>query len=225
MAKCNPDITDKIDLLAKLSKLNNRLKTTPNNLAKNVKTLIKMSKINANKCASRRIIQYQDDSIETTSEELSETSGEEWSEESSNESTSDSEDSFIDKDDDNESSVEELIQKRRKQGKLTEEPIPGTSKESTNKEKTWKDKCLQVINEIIRDPRSRSFRTLPDPLKYPRYYQKISIHLDLTSVKEQLLCDNYDTVYEFCEDMKTIFENSIEFYNKKTKISNQPKVC
>src|SRR5699024_5686836 len=43
--------------------------------------------------------------------------------------------------------------------------------------------------------------------------------MDLTTVKEQLLADIYDSPAEFCKDMRLIFSNSKQFNtNKKSRI-------
>ncbi len=58
-----------------------------------------------------------------------------------------------------------------------------------------------------------------DPIQYPTYEQMIDTPMDLTTVKEQLLADIYDSPADFCKDMRLIFSNSKQFNtNKKSRI-------
>lgn len=55
------------------------------------------------------------------------------------------------------------------------------------------------------------------------YYQVIDTPMDLRTVKEDLLGDNYETPHEFCKDIRLIFQNSKNYNtNKRSRVS---KIC
>lgn len=91
--------------------------------------------------------------------------------------------------------------------------------ESSYRPKTWKQNCLELLNYILEREDSSPFRSPVDPIQYPDYSQVIDTPMDLTTVKEQLISDLYDSPLEFHKDMKLIFFNSKSYNtNKKSRI-------
>jgi hypothetical protein len=91
--------------------------------------------------------------------------------------------------------------------------------DSLNKPKTWKQNCRELLDYMLEREDSSPFRSPVDPIQYPDYSQVIDTPMDLTTVKEQLLADLYDSPNEFCKDMRLIFQNSKSFNtNKKSRI-------
>ncbi|KAH9415597.1 Bromodomain and WD repeat-containing protein 3, partial [Dermatophagoides pteronyssinus] len=85
--------------------------------------------------------------------------------------------------------------------------------------KTWKQLCRELIDQIFELPDSEPFRAPVDPIIYPNYAHIIDTPMDLTTVKEQLLADIYDSPQDFAKDMRLIFTNSKQFNtSKKSRI-------
>lgn len=85
--------------------------------------------------------------------------------------------------------------------------------------KTWKQLCRELIDQIFELSDSEPFRAPVDPIIYPNYAHIIDTPMDLTTVKEQLLADIYDSPQDFAKDMRLIFTNSKQFNtNKKSRI-------
>jgi len=85
--------------------------------------------------------------------------------------------------------------------------------------RTWQQNCRELINHILEREDSTPFRSPVDPIQYPDYSKVIDTPMDLSTVKEQLLSDMYDSPNEFCKDMRLIFQNSKSFNtNKKSRI-------
>lgn len=52
------------------------------------------------------------------------------------------------------------------------------------------------------------------------YYQTIDTPMDLRTIKEDLLGDNYKTPYDFSKDMRLIFQNSKNYNtNKRSRVN------
>ncbi|OTF70515.1 hypothetical protein BLA29_004885 [Euroglyphus maynei] len=85
--------------------------------------------------------------------------------------------------------------------------------------KTWKQLCRELIDQVFELPDSEPFRAPVDPILYPNYAHIIDTPMDLTTVKEQLLADIYDSPQDFAKDMRLIFANSKQFNtSKKSRI-------
>lgn len=83
----------------------------------------------------------------------------------------------------------------------------------------WQQNCRDLLDYLFDLQDSGPFRSPVDPIQYPTYEQLIDTPMDLTTVKEQLLADIYDSPSEFCKDMRLIFSNSKQFNtNKKSRI-------
>ena len=83
----------------------------------------------------------------------------------------------------------------------------------------WKQNCRELIDFMFDLQDSEPFRAPVDPIQYPNYSHVIDTPMDLTTVKEQLLADIYESPIEFAKDMRLIFSNSKSFNtNKKSRI-------
>lgn len=83
----------------------------------------------------------------------------------------------------------------------------------------WQQNCRDLLDYLFDLQDSSPFRSPVDPIQYPTYEQLIDTPMDLTTVKEQLLADIYDSPTDFCKDMRLIFSNSKQFNtNKKSRI-------
>lgn len=92
-------------------------------------------------------------------------------------------------------------------------------KNKAGSNRSWKQSCRELLDLIFQCEDSNPFRSPVDPIQYPDYNTVIDTPMDLTTVKEQLLSDMYDSPQEFSKDMKLIFENSKRYNtNKKSKI-------
>lgn len=58
-----------------------------------------------------------------------------------------------------------------------------------------------------------------DIIEYPEYYQQIETPVDLGSIREDLLGDNYSSVQGFHKDMMHVFSNSKRFNTERSAVS------
>lgn len=84
--------------------------------------------------------------------------------------------------------------------------------------KCWKHYCRELLDDIFRKEDSVPFRSAVDPIIYPDYIHVIDTPMDLSTVKEQLLADNYESLNDFAKDMRLIFSNSRQFNTKKKSL-------
>lgn len=57
---------------------------------------------------------------------------------------------------------------------------------------------------------------------FPDYLQVVDTPMDLQTVKEELLCGNYQNPMEFAKDMRQIFHNSRSYNtNQFSRVSSQ----
>ncbi|UXI21639.1 hypothetical protein NH340_JMT07582 [Sarcoptes scabiei] len=90
---------------------------------------------------------------------------------------------------------------------------------SKSESKNWKQLCRELIDHMFDLHESEPFRAPVDPIMYPNYSHVIDTPMDLTTVKEQLLADIYDSPSDFAKDMRLIFSNSKTYNtNKKSRI-------
>ncbi|XP_013385977.1 bromodomain and WD repeat-containing protein 3 [Lingula anatina] len=83
----------------------------------------------------------------------------------------------------------------------------------------WKEQCAQLLDVIYDCDDSEPFRHPVDPLDYADYANIIDTPMDLTTVKEQMQCGNYDSPQEFAKDVRLVFNNSKQYNtNKKSRI-------
>ncbi|XP_052896754.1 bromodomain and WD repeat-containing protein 3 [Anopheles moucheti] len=83
----------------------------------------------------------------------------------------------------------------------------------------WRVDCRELLEMIWQCDDSEPFREPVDTIEHPDYLQIIDTPMDLRTIKEDLLGGNYDTPYDFCKDMRLIFQNSRNYNtNKRSRI-------
>ena len=75
----------------------------------------------------------------------------------------------------------------------------------------WKEECKDLLEILNQSNDSDPFREPIDILYVPDYLQVIDYPMDLQTVGEKLVANNYATPSEFAEDVRLIFENSKKF--------------
>lgn len=66
----------------------------------------------------------------------------------------------------------------------------------------------------------RFYRHPVDRLEHPDYDRIIDTPMDLSIMREELKCDNYDSPHEFWKDLKIMFNNAKNYTpNKRTRVS------
>uniref|UniRef100_A0A182QQ37 Bromo domain-containing protein n=1 Tax=Anopheles farauti TaxID=69004 RepID=A0A182QQ37_9DIPT len=83
----------------------------------------------------------------------------------------------------------------------------------------WRVDCRELLEMIWQCDDSEPFREPVDTIEHPDYLQIIDTPMDLRTIKEDLLGGNYETPYDFCKDMRLIFQNSRNYNtNKRSRI-------
>ncbi|KAL3278873.1 hypothetical protein HHI36_016393 [Cryptolaemus montrouzieri] len=83
----------------------------------------------------------------------------------------------------------------------------------------WRSDALSFMNQIWNCGDSLPFRQPVNKFRYPDYYDIIEHPMDLTTIRKKLQNDEYQTPYDFSDDMKLIFQNSKTYNtNPKSKI-------
>ncbi|XP_058119125.1 bromodomain and WD repeat-containing protein 3 [Anopheles coustani] len=83
----------------------------------------------------------------------------------------------------------------------------------------WRVDCRELLEMIWQCDDSEPFREPVDTIEHPDYLQIIDAPMDLRTIKEDLLGGNYESPYDFCKDMKLIFQNSRSYNtNKRSRI-------
>jgi hypothetical protein len=77
------------------------------------------------------------------------------------------------------------------------------------------NKCLQTLQKLMSQRRSHWFNTPVDPikLKLPDYFNVIAKPMDLGTIQEQLLANQYDSVEQFAADVRLVWSNAL-LYNR-----------
>lgn len=84
----------------------------------------------------------------------------------------------------------------------------------------WKVSCSELLDAIWKSEDAAPFREPVDNIEHPDYYQVIDTPMDLRSIKEDLLGDNYETPNDFAHDMRLVFTNSRNYNtNKKSRVN------
>ncbi|XP_028403350.1 bromodomain-containing protein C631.02-like [Dendronephthya gigantea] len=78
--------------------------------------------------------------------------------------------------------------------------------------------CDKLLTELWVSDDSFPFARPVDPKKVPKYYEIIKNPIDLTAIKTKLQTINYDSVYDFVDDMKLLFDNCYLFNPQNTSI-------
>ncbi|EEZ97170.1 Bromodomain and WD repeat-containing protein 3-like Protein [Tribolium castaneum] len=83
----------------------------------------------------------------------------------------------------------------------------------------WKSEAKILFQAIWDCEDSVPFRTPVNNLKYTDYHDIIETPMDLSTVKDKLFSDKYETPNEFYNDMRLIFQNSRTYNtNKRSRI-------
>lgn len=107
------------------------------------------------------------------------------------------------------------------------EPTPGPSTRPSGSRRSrrlvpdgdWRAECRELLEMIWQCEDSEPFREPVDTLEHPDYLQVIESPMDLRTIKEDLLGDNYETPLTFAKDMRIIFHNSRSYNtNKRSRI-------
>ncbi|CAG9327205.1 unnamed protein product [Blepharisma stoltei] len=72
----------------------------------------------------------------------------------------------------------------------------------------------KILQKIIKDPASASFRKPVNLNEYPDYYSKVKEPIDLSTIKTKLYENKYEIGYQFASDMRLLWSNSF-LYNKR----------
>uniref|UniRef100_A0A336MD76 CSON013811 protein n=1 Tax=Culicoides sonorensis TaxID=179676 RepID=A0A336MD76_CULSO len=106
------------------------------------------------------------------------------------------------------------------------EPQPGPSRPTGSRRSRrlvpdgdWRAECRELLEMIWQCEDSEPFREPVDTLEHPDYLQVIESPMDLRTIKEDLLGENYETPLTFAKDMRLIFHNSRSYNtNKRSRI-------
>ncbi|XP_076257590.1 bromodomain and WD repeat-containing protein [Rhynchophorus ferrugineus] len=83
----------------------------------------------------------------------------------------------------------------------------------------WKLEARTTLELMWQTDESLPFRSPVDKLKYPTYYEVIKSPMDLGTVREKLLNNQYEIPQQFYADMRLIFQNSRTFNtNRRSRI-------
>lgn len=83
----------------------------------------------------------------------------------------------------------------------------------------WKQKCKELLQLLWMSEDSEPFRQPVDRIDHPDYDKIIVTPMDLSIIREELKCDNYDSPHEFWKDLKIMFNNAKNYTpNKRTRI-------
>lgn len=83
----------------------------------------------------------------------------------------------------------------------------------------WKRDCRQLLEVLWNCQDSEPFRGPVDRIEHPDYDKIIDSPMDLGTVREELIGENYSSPIEFCKDIRMIFSNSRSYNtNKRSKV-------
>jgi hypothetical protein len=82
----------------------------------------------------------------------------------------------------------------------------------------YKQRCLDIVDEILRHPISAVFHNPVDPTsdEVPDYLDVIQHPSDLSTVRTKLLNDRYRSLHEFKRDMNLIWENAVQYNGRQS---------
>lgn len=147
--------------------------------------------------------------------ESSDDSSDESSDDSSSDSASASDD---DDDDDNDedyrvSSRNARRSTRLRNGSSSYNNFQSSSshRSSSHKPASWQKLCKQMIEQLCEVKEFEPFTTPVDQLEYPEYLRTVDTPMDLSSLKEQLCANGYESLTQFKHDLELIVKNSRKF--------------
>uniref|UniRef100_A0A673KRE5 Bromo domain-containing protein n=1 Tax=Sinocyclocheilus rhinocerous TaxID=307959 RepID=A0A673KRE5_9TELE len=83
----------------------------------------------------------------------------------------------------------------------------------------WHGQCKELLRRMMASSDSEPFRQPVDLFAYPDYRDIIDTPMDLGTVSETLMGENYENPMEFAKDVRLIFSNSKAYTpNKKSQI-------
>uniref|UniRef100_A0A8C1VLZ9 Bromodomain and WD repeat domain containing 3 n=1 Tax=Cyprinus carpio TaxID=7962 RepID=A0A8C1VLZ9_CYPCA len=83
----------------------------------------------------------------------------------------------------------------------------------------WHGQCKELLRRMMASSDSEPFRQPVDLFSYPDYRDIIDTPMDLGTVSETLMGENYENPMEFAKDVRLIFSNSKAYTpNKKSRI-------
>uniref|UniRef100_A0A6A7G1C5 PH-interacting protein isoform X2 n=3 Tax=Hirondellea gigas TaxID=1518452 RepID=A0A6A7G1C5_9CRUS len=95
----------------------------------------------------------------------------------------------------------------------------GRRKKSALSSIPWQQQCKDVLRTLFERQDSTPFRYPVDQEIYPDYSRVVEIPMDLTSVREEVATQSYESPQQFAADVRLIFTNSKSYNtNKKSKI-------
>jgi len=81
--------------------------------------------------------------------------------------------------------------------------------------KIGKDRYKAILNAIFDNPNSVPFQAV-DHILYPTYRKEISnADVSLSSIREDIVCEDRYSFARFCKDMNLVFENAKEFFEEE----------
>jgi hypothetical protein len=85
----------------------------------------------------------------------------------------------------------------------------------------YKQKCLDIVDELFRHPISEVFHDPFDPVadNMPDYLEVVQHPSDLSTVRTKLLNDRYHTLQDFKRDVNLIWENAVQYNGRVALLS------
>lgn len=82
----------------------------------------------------------------------------------------------------------------------------------------YKAQCLEIIDELFSHPISEVFQEPVDPIadEVPDYLDIIQNPSDLSTVRNKLLTDQYQTLQDFKDDVNLIWDNAIAYNGRSS---------
>ncbi|XP_018327576.1 bromodomain and WD repeat-containing protein 3 isoform X2 [Agrilus planipennis] len=104
-------------------------------------------------------------------------------------------------------------------GPSTSRSLRSLTTRSLSKPEDWKHEARALLEAMWQCEDSSPFKAPVDHLKHPDYYRIIDTPMDLGTIKEDLLGDNYETPHDFAKDVRLMFQNSKNYNtNKRSRI-------
>lgn len=90
---------------------------------------------------------------------------------------------------------------------------------SLNNQQSWQDKCRAMVKDQLLSlgPEAQWFDRPPDVRYIPDYYDRIKSPMDLGSMLKKLDSGKYKSPQSFCNDMRLVWANCLEYNGKGSK--------
>ena len=90
--------------------------------------------------------------------------------------------------------------------------------------KQWKHDCMELLKKMSQMPDSEPFREPVDEEEFPDYNRVVTYPMDLSLVKENLTCGEYNSPLDLQKDILLIFSNSLKYNtNKNSEVLRMTK--